>query len=66
MNANELLNRVLNDPALAEEKQRLLARLTEGRRQLDNGEYVELDDEGLERLFDELKKRAQRQPHEPL
>ena len=36
----------------------LLARLDEGRRQLDEGEYVEFDREGLRQFFEGLKDRA--------
>ena len=40
------------------EKKDLLARIDEGRRQLDAGEYTEYDDETLRTLFDELGQRA--------
>lgn len=36
----------------------LLARLDEGRRQLDDGEYVEFDEAGLKEFFEQLKERA--------
>ena len=36
----------------------LLDRLDEGRRQLDEGEYVEFDREGLHQFFEGLKERA--------
>jgi hypothetical protein len=67
MNAEEALNRILNDPELADEKQRLIDRLKESRRQLDEGEYIELDEEGLRQLFEGLKERARRRgpPIEP-
>jgi len=39
-------------------RKELLDRIDEGRRQLDAGEYVEYDDEGLRKRFDELKARA--------
>jgi Arc/MetJ-type ribon-helix-helix transcriptional regulator len=38
--------------------EQLLARIDEGRRQLDEGEYVDFDDEGLKDLPEELKVRA--------
>ena len=38
----------------------LIARLTESRRQLDEGEYVEFDQEGLRQFFEGLKERARR------
>jgi Arc/MetJ-type ribon-helix-helix transcriptional regulator len=38
----------------------LLDRLDDGRRQLDEGEYVEFDQEGLRQFFEGLKQRAQR------
>lgn len=40
--------------------EQLLARLDEGRRQLDEGEYVEFDDAGLKQFFEQLKERARR------
>jgi hypothetical protein len=64
MNAEEVLNRILNDPKHADEKQKLIERLKESRRQLDEGEYVEFDEEGLRRFFDGLKERAARRSHE--
>jgi hypothetical protein len=36
-------------------------RLAESRRQLDEGEYVEYDDEGLRQLFEQLIARAEGQ-----
>jgi len=36
----------------------LVARLNEGRRQLDEGEYVEFDEPGLKQFFEQLKERA--------
>jgi hypothetical protein len=60
MNAKEALNRILIDPKYAAEKQKLIERLKESRRQLDEGEYVEFDEEGLRRFFDGLKERASR------
>jgi Arc/MetJ-type ribon-helix-helix transcriptional regulator len=38
----------------------LLDRLDEGRRQLEEGDYVEFDQEGLRQFFDGLKERARR------
>ena len=43
---------------LLREKKDLLARLDEGRRQLDAGEYTEYDDETLRARFDQLGQRA--------
>ena len=45
--------------AMLRRHESLLAWLDEGRRQLDEGEYVELDDEGLRALKERLKERAQ-------
>lgn len=36
----------------------LLERLDEGRRQLDEGEYVEFDSDGLRQFFETLKERT--------
>jgi Arc/MetJ-type ribon-helix-helix transcriptional regulator len=38
----------------------LLDRLDESRRQLDEGEYVEFDREGLRQFFEGLKERARK------
>ena len=38
----------------------LLDRLDEGRQELDDGEYVEFDGEGLRQFFENLKTRARR------
>ena len=38
----------------------LLDRLDEGRQELDEGEYVEFDGEGLRQFFENLKTRARR------
>jgi Arc/MetJ-type ribon-helix-helix transcriptional regulator len=46
---------------LLRRRRELIDRLAESRRQLDEGEYIELDDLGLNRYFDELKERARRQ-----
>jgi putative addiction module CopG family antidote len=40
--------------------EQLLARLAEGRRQLNEGEYVEFDEVGLKQFFEQLKERAHR------
>jgi putative addiction module CopG family antidote len=40
--------------------EQLLARLDEGRRQLDEGEFVEFDEAGLKQFFEQLKERARR------
>ena len=42
------------------QRQALLDRLAESRRQLDEGEYVEFDEEGLRLFFEGLKERALR------
>jgi Arc/MetJ-type ribon-helix-helix transcriptional regulator len=44
--------------AMLRRHESLLAWIDEGRRQLDEGEYVELDDEGLKELSERLKERA--------
>lgn len=44
---------------LLRSRQALIDRLTESRRQLDNGESIEYDDDGLNRLFEELIARAE-------
>jgi Arc/MetJ-type ribon-helix-helix transcriptional regulator len=38
----------------------LLDRLDEGRQELDQGEYVEFDRDGLQQFFENLKARARR------
>ena len=43
---------------LLRQHQALTDRLAASRRQLDNGQYRELDSVGLRQLFDELKHRA--------
>jgi len=43
---------------LLRQRQALVDRLTESRRQLDEGEYVEFDEEGLDIFFEGLKQRA--------
>ena len=43
---------------LLRQRQALIDRLTESRRQLDEGEYVEFDDKGLHDFFESLKERA--------
>jgi Arc/MetJ-type ribon-helix-helix transcriptional regulator len=40
-------------------RRELMDRLAESRRQLDEGEYVEYDDEGLRQLFEQLIARAE-------
>ena len=60
MDATTALERVLNDPEFARQKQKLIDRLEESRRQLDEGEYVEFDEEGLQQFFEDLKQRARR------
>jgi len=46
---------------LLRQQKALLDRLDEGRRQLDQGEYVEFDREGLRQFFEGLKERARQQ-----
>ena len=41
------------------QRQALVDRLTESRRQLDEGEFVEFDDEGLDQFFEVLLARAE-------
>jgi hypothetical protein len=60
MDVQIALNRILNEPQFAVEKQKLLDRLKESQRQLEEGEYVEFDEEGLQLFFEELKQRARR------
>ncbi len=43
---------------LLRQRKALTDRLANSRRQLDNGECVELDSAGLRQLFDDLKHRA--------
>ncbi|MFO0788295.1 MAG: hypothetical protein U0805_02490 [Pirellulales bacterium] len=40
-------------------RRQLMDRLAESRRQLDEGEYVDYDDEGLDQLFSQLIARAE-------
>ena len=44
--------------SLLRHRQKLLDRLRESRRQLDEGQFTEYDDDGLRQLFEELKERA--------
>ena len=44
--------------AMLRRHEQLLARIDEGRRQLDEGEYVDFDDQGLSDLAQQLKVRA--------
>jgi Arc/MetJ-type ribon-helix-helix transcriptional regulator len=44
--------------ALLRKRKALLEKLDEGRRQLDAGEFVEFDEEGLREYFDRLKDRT--------
>lgn len=46
--------------ALLRKRKALFERLDEGRRQLDAGEYVDFDEEGLHRFFEDLKVRTRR------
>ncbi len=43
---------------LLKQRQELIDRLTESRKQLDGGEYTELNETALEQLFGDLKNRA--------
>jgi Arc/MetJ-type ribon-helix-helix transcriptional regulator len=45
--------------ALLRTRRELMSRLAESRRQLDEGEFVEYDDEGLRQLFEQLIERAE-------
>jgi Arc/MetJ-type ribon-helix-helix transcriptional regulator len=44
---------------LLRQRTALIERLTESRRQLDEGEYFEFDEEGLQQLFAQLIARAE-------
>jgi Arc/MetJ-type ribon-helix-helix transcriptional regulator len=48
----------LNDGVQLLRVEELKRRLAESRRQLDEGEYTEYDDGGLDAYFEELKQRA--------
>jgi Arc/MetJ-type ribon-helix-helix transcriptional regulator len=43
---------------LLRKRRQLMDRIAESRRQLDEGEYVEFDEEGLRQFFEGLKERA--------
>jgi Arc/MetJ-type ribon-helix-helix transcriptional regulator len=45
--------------ALLKKRRALMDRLAESRRQLDEGEYVEYDEDGLRELFEQLIARAE-------
>lgn len=45
---------------LLRQRQTLLDRLDESTRQLENGDYLEFDEEGLRQFFEGLKDRARR------
>lgn len=47
--------------SLLRKHNQLVERLTESRRQLDNGEYTDYDDDSLATRFDELRRRVQSQ-----
>lgn len=47
--------------ALLRQRRALMDRLAESRRQLDEGEYVEYDEEGLRQLFEQLIARVEGQ-----
>lgn len=44
--------------ALLKKRRELLEKLDEGQRQLDAGEYVDFDEDGLRLFFEGLKERA--------
>jgi Arc/MetJ-type ribon-helix-helix transcriptional regulator len=44
--------------AMLRKRRELLEKLDEGQRQLDNGEYVDFDEEGMRAFFEGLKERA--------
>ncbi len=46
---------------LLRQRKALLDRIDEGRRQLDEGEYVEFDEQSLRGFFEGLKDRARQQ-----
>ena len=46
---------------MLKQRRQIIERLKESRRQLDEGECVELDGAGLRNLFEQLKQRAQNQ-----
>jgi Arc/MetJ-type ribon-helix-helix transcriptional regulator len=46
--------------AMLRRREQLLAMLDESRRQLDEGEYVEFDEDGLKEFAEQLKERARR------
>ncbi len=45
--------------ALLKQRRKLMNRLAESRRQLDEGEYFEYDQDGLRQLFEQLIARAE-------
>jgi Arc/MetJ-type ribon-helix-helix transcriptional regulator len=45
---------------LLRQRQELLDHIDEGRRQLEEGDFIELDREGLRLFFESLKERARR------
>ena len=47
--------------ALLKRRRELMNRLSESRRQLDQGEYFDYDEDGLQQLFEELIARAEGQ-----
>ena len=52
---------VLNDAvALLQQRQLTLAKIDEGTRQLQDGEYTEYDDDSLRERFQQLKDRARK------
>ena len=60
MQDDESTNRKSDDTELARFRKELIDRLDKGRRQLDEGDYVEFDENELRRFFDGLIERAQR------
>lgn len=51
--------------ALLKRQSELQSRLQQGVRQLDRGEFIELDDAGLDRYFSELTATAVGEPRRP-
>jgi hypothetical protein len=60
MSADELDDCKFEETDFAKFREELMKRLDEGRRQLDEGEYVEFDEVGLQKFFDGLIERATR------
>ena len=50
--------------ALLRTRRELMNRLAESRRQLDEGEYVEYDDDGIRQYFEQLILRSEGKPEQ--